>query len=44
MTTRVRRNLLTTALAAVSVFLIPIAACGRDYPAKIVREQNIKPE
>ena len=44
MTTSVLSNLLTTALAAVSVFAIPISACGQDYPAKVVREQNIKPE
>lgn len=37
MTAGVRRNLLTTALAAVSVFLIPIGARGQDYPAKVVR-------
>jgi hypothetical protein len=44
MTAGVRRNMLTTALAAVSVFLIPIGAWGQDYPAKVVREQNINPE
>ncbi len=43
MTAGVQRTMPTTALAAVSVFLIPISACGQDYPAKVVREQNIKP-
>jgi tripartite-type tricarboxylate transporter receptor subunit TctC len=37
MTAGVRRNMLTTALAAVSVFLIPIGARGQDYPTKVVR-------
>jgi len=40
----VRRNMLTTALAAVSVFLMPIGAWNQDYSAKVMREQNIKPE
>ena len=44
MTAGVRRNMLITALAAVSVFLKPIGVCGQDYPATVVREQNIKPE
>jgi len=33
----VRRNLLTTTLAAVSFFLMPIGAWGQDYPTKVVR-------
>ena len=37
MTAGVRRNRLTTALAAVSVFSIPIGACGQDYPTRVVR-------
>jgi len=44
MTAGVRRNMLTTALSAVSVLLMPIGAWDQDYSAKVMREQNIKPE
>ena len=39
-----RRNLPAAVLAALSVLLIPSGARSQDYPAKVVREQNIKPE
>ncbi len=37
MTTGARRNFLSATSAAIAIFLIPIGACGQDYPTKVVR-------
>jgi tripartite-type tricarboxylate transporter receptor subunit TctC len=37
MTAGARRNFLSATSAAIAIFLIPIGACGQDYPTRVVR-------